>query len=65
MFEKVRAGAGWKFFCTLARADRALTAAWWTVLVLRGLLPAGFAVALGALVGAVQHRARVVEVGSH
>ena len=57
MFEKVRANAGWRFFCTLGRADRALTAAWWSVLVLRGLLPAGFAVALGALVGAVQHGA--------
>ena len=44
----------WKFVAVLPRADRALAVAWWTVLVLRGLLPAGFAVAMGALVGAVQ-----------
>ena len=44
----------WKFFGTLHRADRGLAAAWWAVLVLRGVLPAAFAVAMGALVGAVQ-----------
>jgi ABC-type multidrug transport system fused ATPase/permease subunit len=38
----------------LWRADRRLAALWWAVLVLRGLLPAGFAIAMGALVGAVQ-----------
>lgn len=38
----------------LPRADRALATAWWVVLVLRGLLPAAFAIAMGALVGAVQ-----------
>src|SRR5205823_8187187 len=32
----------------------ALAAAWWTLLVLRGLLPALFAIAMGRLVGAVQ-----------
>ena len=31
-----------------------LAIAWWAVLVLRGVLPAVFAVAMGALVGAVQ-----------
>src|SRR5688572_9750168 len=35
-------------------ADRALATVWWAILVLRGLLPAGFAIAMGALVGAVQ-----------
>ena len=38
----------------LWRADRRLAALWWLILVLRGLLPAGFAIAMGALVGAVQ-----------
>lgn len=38
----------------LHKADRALAVAWWVVLVLRGVLPALFAVAMGALVGAVQ-----------
>lgn len=38
----------------LPRADRALAWAWWTILVLRGLLPALFAIAMGVLVGAVE-----------
>ncbi len=54
MFLKLRASNGWKFFGVLARADRVLAAGWWTVLVVRGLLPAGFAMAMGFLVGAVQ-----------
>ena len=44
----------WTFFMVLHRADRPLATAWWTLLILRGLLPAGFAVAMGLLVGAVQ-----------
>jgi ATP-binding cassette subfamily B protein len=44
----------WKFFAVLPRADRALAVWWWVVLILRGVLPAVFAVAMGALVGAVQ-----------
>jgi len=44
----------WKFFSVLPRADRLLATAWWTVLVLRGLLPAGFAIVVGVLIGAVQ-----------
>jgi ABC-type multidrug transport system fused ATPase/permease subunit len=57
MFGKLRASDGWKFFGVLGRADRALAAAWWGVLLLRGLLPAAFAIAMGSLVGAVQHGA--------
>jgi ABC-type multidrug transport system fused ATPase/permease subunit len=44
----------WRFFGVLPKADGALAVAWWAVLVLRGVLPAGFAIAMGALVGAVQ-----------
>ncbi|HEY7191788.1 MAG TPA: ABC transporter ATP-binding protein [Vicinamibacterales bacterium] len=44
----------WKFFAVLPRADGLLATAWWIVLVLRGVLPAVFAVAMGVLVGAVQ-----------
>ena len=44
----------WKFFGVLHHADRALAVVWWTLLILRGLLPAAFAVAMGLLVGAVQ-----------
>src|SRR4051812_48475507 len=45
----------WKFFAVLLRADRLLAVVWWIVLVLRGVLPAAFAIAMGALVGAVQY----------
>jgi ABC-type multidrug transport system fused ATPase/permease subunit len=51
---RLRARQEWAFFGVLARADRRLAAAWWAVLVLRGVLPAGFAVAMGLLVTAVQ-----------
>src|SRR5580693_3544657 len=44
----------WKFFAVLPRADAGLAAAWWTVLLLRGVLPSAFAIAMGVLVGAVQ-----------
>ncbi len=47
--------AEWRFFGVLGRADRGLAAAWWVLLVARGVLPAVFAVAMGWLVGAVQH----------
>jgi ABC-type multidrug transport system fused ATPase/permease subunit len=43
----------WQFFTVLHRADPPRAIAWWTLLLLRGLLPAGFAVAMGVLVSAV------------
>ena len=54
MFERLKARAEWKFFGVLLKADRLLAMAWWAMLGLRGLLPALFAIAMGALVGAVQ-----------
>ena len=54
MWDRLRERQEWKFFAALPRADRGLAVAWWTVLLLRGLLPAGFAVAMGVLVGAVE-----------
>ncbi len=54
MMAGLRARKEWQLAQVLPRADRALAVGWWTVLVLRGLLPAAFAVAMGALVGAVQ-----------
>jgi ABC-type multidrug transport system fused ATPase/permease subunit len=44
----------WKVVGVLARADPVLSNAWWTVLILRGVLPAVFSIAMGVLVGAVQ-----------
>ena len=45
----------WKFFGVLPKASAPVAAAWWIVLVLRGVLPALFAIATGVLIGAVQH----------
>jgi ABC-type multidrug transport system fused ATPase/permease subunit len=45
----------WKFFAVLPKADRVLAVAWWAVLFLRGTLPALFAIAMGALIAAVQN----------
>jgi len=44
----------WKFFAVLPKAAAGLAAAWWMALLLRGVLPAAFAIAMGVLVGAVQ-----------
>ena len=49
----------WKFFAVLPKADWRLAVAWWSVLALRGVLPAVFAIAMGALVGAVQRGDRL------
>ncbi len=54
MLQRLGERAEWKFFRVLPRADRGLAFAWWAVLILRGLLPALLAIAMGALVGAVQ-----------
>jgi len=51
---RIRARNEWQFFAALPRAAPGLAAAWWAVLVLRGVLPAVFAIVMGALVGAVQ-----------
>jgi ATP-binding cassette, subfamily B, bacterial len=51
---KLSARQEWKLFSTLPKADRTLAFAWWAALLLRGSLPAVFAVAMGLLVGAVQ-----------
>ncbi len=44
----------WKLFGVLPKADPGLAAAWWATLLLRGILPAAFGIAMGVLVGAVQ-----------
>jgi ABC-type multidrug transport system fused ATPase/permease subunit len=54
VLERLRARQEWTFFGVLAKADPRLATAWWAVLVLRGILPAGFAITMGVLVGAVQ-----------
>lgn len=44
----------WQFARVLSRADAVLASVWGLLLGLRGLLPAAFAIAMGALVSAVQ-----------
>ena len=44
----------WQFFAVLPKVDAPLASAWWLLLLLRGALPAVFAVGMGRLVGAVQ-----------
>jgi ABC-type multidrug transport system fused ATPase/permease subunit len=44
----------WKFFSVVPKADPVLALAWWTALLLRGILPAAFAIATGLLIGAVR-----------
>src|SRR5215469_14640122 len=52
--ERLRNSNELKFFRVLMRARPGLAVAWWSVLVLRGLLPALFAISMGTLMSAVQ-----------
>jgi ABC-type multidrug transport system fused ATPase/permease subunit len=61
MLERLRARNEWKFFAVLPKADSTLTVAWWIILILRGVLPAVFAIAMGVLVAAVERGDRLVE----
>ena len=45
----------WKFFGVLPKASTGLAAAWWTALLLRGILPAAFAIAMGVLIAAIRN----------
>ena len=53
MLQRLRMRKEWQFFAVLPKADPFLAVAWWSVLVLRGVLPALFAIAMGVLVNAV------------
>ena len=53
--QRLRARTEWQFFSVLPKADPALAWTWWIALILRGVLPAVFAIAMGVLVAAV-HR---------
>jgi ATP-binding cassette, subfamily B, bacterial len=54
VFAALRARNEWKFFAVLPKADRLLAGLWWALLVLRGVLPALFGIAMGGIVGSVQ-----------
>ena len=50
MLKRLRERNEWKFFAVLPQADGRLAFVWWLVVLLRGVLPAVFAIAMGALV---------------
>jgi len=50
----------WKFFAALPKADPLLGSVWWALLVMRGALPAIFAITMGFVVGAVQDGSSLV-----
>jgi ABC-type multidrug transport system fused ATPase/permease subunit len=54
MLQRLRNRNEWKFFAILPRTAPLIATLWWIVLVLRGALPAVFAITMGVLVGAVQ-----------
>jgi ABC-type multidrug transport system fused ATPase/permease subunit len=54
LLHRLRDRKEWQFFAALPRGGRPLALAWWIVVILRGVLPALFAVAMGVLVAAVQ-----------
>ena len=56
LVRRIRARQELGLAAALARADRPMAAGWWSLLAVRGLLPAGFSIAAGVLVGAIQHR---------
>src|SRR5262245_15591938 len=57
MIERLRSRQEWIFAGVLPRADRVLAYLWWGAVIVRGVLPAVAAVAMGRLVGAVQNGA--------
>ena len=54
MLKRLRARQEWQFFAVLPKADPMLATVWWALLILNGAMPAVFALAIGATVGAVE-----------
>ena len=57
LVRRTRARQELQLAAALWRADRPMATGWWSLLGVRGLLPAGFSIATGVLVGAIQHHA--------
>ena len=55
VFRRLRGRQELQLAAALKHADPAMATGWWSLLTLRGLLPAAFSIATGVLVGAVQH----------
>src|SRR6266481_1185199 len=54
MMRRLRERNEWKFFAVLPKADRPLAMVWWLILMLRGVMPVLFAIAMGVLIRSVQ-----------
>ena len=52
--KRIRERNEWRFFGVLPKADALLAGVWWIILILRGLLPVVFAIAMGIVVRNVQ-----------
>jgi len=59
MLKRLRVRPECQFFAALPKADPLLAVAWWALLVVSGVMPAVFAVAIGVTVGAVQQNSPV------
>jgi ABC-type multidrug transport system fused ATPase/permease subunit len=53
--KRLRARQEWAFFAALYRAAPTMAVWWWVLLVLRGVVPALLAIAIGVLVGAISN----------
>jgi ATP-binding cassette, subfamily B, bacterial len=54
VLKRLRSRQEWQFFAVLPKADSVLATVWWALLILNGVMPAVFAIAIGATVSAVQ-----------
>lgn len=54
VLSKLSQSSEWRLFRVLFRAHPQLAVSWWALVVVRGILPAAFAIATGILVAAVQ-----------
>jgi ATP-binding cassette, subfamily B, bacterial len=54
VLKRLRTRQEWQFFAVLPKADSVLATVWWVLLILNGVMPAVFAIAIGATVSAVQ-----------
>lgn len=53
---RIKKSGEYRFLGLIRRVDRRLGTAWWSLLALRALVPAGFALAMGDLITSVQRR---------
>jgi ABC-type multidrug transport system fused ATPase/permease subunit len=61
MLKRLRLRKEWKFFAVLPKADPRLATGWYLILLLRGVLPAIFALAMGDLVRSVQAGSSLIQ----